>query len=50
MKGNLFEESDLSDLFAELASEEDVEDIQEDKEMEAAQRRYQEIIKKHKDE
>lgn len=48
MDQNFFEEGDLADLFKEM--EESRRDVpeEEDKEMNASKRRYQEIIKKHK--
>ncbi|MDK2807444.1 MAG: hypothetical protein PWP24_175 [Clostridiales bacterium] len=46
----LFDDSDLADLLTELNQNANVEKIEDNKEMEAAQRRYDEIIKKHKDE
>lgn len=47
---NLFSDADLADLFAEFESEENQTEEVEDAEMEASQRRYQEIIKKRKEE
>lgn len=45
----LFDDSDLADLFEEFQSEENQTEAVEDLEMEASQRRYQEIIKKRKE-
>lgn len=45
----LFNDADLADLFAEFESEENKTEEFEDAEMEASQRRYQEIIKKRKE-
>lgn len=45
----LFDDSDLADLFEEFQSEENQTETVEDVEMEASQRRYQEIIKKRKE-
>lgn len=45
----LFSDDDLADLLAELDSESNSIAVENDPEMEAAQRRYTEIIKKHKD-
>lgn len=51
MDGNkLFNDADLADLFAEFESEENQREEMNDPEMEASQRRYQEIIKKRKEE
>lgn len=48
MEQNLFSNDDLKELFKEL--EENSQDTEEnDPEMEASQRRYMEIIKKHKE-
>jgi hypothetical protein len=48
---NFFEDGDLSDVFADLdALNEELGDIEEDEEMIASQRRYDEIIKKHRGE
>ncbi len=48
---NFFDESDLSDVFADLdALNEELGDIEDDEEMVASQRRYDEIIKKHRGE
>jgi len=46
----LFEDDDLKDLFAEFnaANAKEGEQEKSDPEMEASQRRYQEIINKHK--
>lgn len=45
---NLFNDGDLEDLLAEL--EDSRLEEEKDPEMEASQKRYMEIIKKHKDE
>lgn len=50
MEPNLFNDDDLKDLFEELNETEEKEENPEDKEMDASQRRYMEIIKKHKEE
>lgn len=50
MKGNLFEDSDLADILAELEKVQDKTEENEDKEIQAAKRRYEEITKKHKNE
>lgn len=47
---NLFKDSDLADLLTELEADENKTVLDEDPEMEAAERRYQEIIKKHNEE
>ncbi len=48
---NFFEDGDLTDVFADLeALNEELGDIEEDEEMLASQRRYDEIIKKHRGE
>lgn len=44
----LLQDDDLKDLFAELEKETKDRPQEEDKEMEASQRRYQEIINKHR--
>ncbi len=50
-ESNFFEEGDLSDVFADLDKlNEELGDIEEDEEMIASQRRYDEIIKKHRGE
>lgn len=46
---NLFNDDDLADLLSELDNNNNKISIENDPEMEAAQRRYTEIIKKHKD-
>lgn len=46
----LFTNDDLADLFIEFESEENQIDGMNDEEMEASERRYKEIIKKHKSE
>ena len=48
-ENKLFNDADLADLFAEFESEENKTEEMEDAEMEASQRRYQEIIKKRKE-
>lgn len=50
MDGNFFKEDDLADLFREMEESQEGTEMEEDKEMSASQRRYQEIIKKHKQE
>lgn len=45
----LFNDDDLADLLAELDKESDDITVDDDPEMEASQRRYQEIIRKHKE-
>lgn len=50
MDNKLFNDNDLADLFAELNDTEDEVPEEVDEEMEASQRRYMEIIKKHKSE
>ncbi len=48
---NFFEDGELTDVFADLdALNEELGDIEEDEEMIASQRRYDEIIKKHRGE
>lgn len=47
---NLFNEDDLADLLTELESENSKVTIEIDPEMEASQRRYTEIIRKHREE
>lgn len=49
-ENKLFNNSDLADLFAEFESEENKTEEIEDAEMRASERRYQEIIKKRKQE
>lgn len=46
----LFSNDDLADLFMEFESDENKVDGVDDEEMEASERRYKEIIKKHKQE
>ncbi|WP_154520229.1 hypothetical protein [Velocimicrobium porci] len=46
----LFTNDDLADLFIEFESEENQINGVNDEEMEASERRYKEIIKKHKGE
>ena len=49
MEDKLLQEDDLKDLFAQLEDQEQGQAEEElDPEMEASQRRYQEIINKHK--
>lgn len=48
MDGNFFKDDDLADLFKELEESQEEVEVVEDKEMDASQRRYLEIIKKHK--
>ena len=46
-----FDDSDLADVFAQLnanMANDSENDAEDDKEMEASQRRYEEIIKKNK--
>ena len=45
---NLFSDDDLADLMAELEEENSKVPVESDPEMEASQRRYREIIKKHR--
>lgn len=47
---NLLTDDDLADLFSEFESEENKIDSVDDEEMEASNRRYEEIIKKHAEE
>jgi hypothetical protein len=49
-ENKLFNDADLADLFAEFESEENKREGADDAEMDASQRRYQEIIKKRKEE
>lgn len=49
-ENKLFNNSDLADLFAEFESEANKTEVVEDEEMLASERRYQEIIKKRKEE
>ena len=45
-----FDASDLSDVFKELdAANEKIEEIEDDVEMAASQSRFEEIIKKHRE-
>ncbi len=45
-----FDASDLTDVFKELdAANEKIEEIEDDVEMAASQRRFEEIIKKHRE-
>ncbi len=48
MEDKLLQEDDLKDLFAQLEEEQGQIEEKLDPEMEASQRRYQEIINKHK--
>ena len=48
MDSNFFKEDDLADLFKEMEESQEGTEVVEDKEMSASQRRYMEIIKKHK--
>ena len=48
MEEKLLDDDDLKDLFAELKETEKDRKLEEDPEMEASERRYQEIIHKHK--
>lgn len=48
MDVQLFSDDDLKDVFSQLDAMEDTEE-EKDPEMEASQRRYQEIIKKHRE-
>ena len=48
MEEKLLQDDDLKDLFAELKEDQKDREFEEDPEMEASQRRYQEIINKHK--
>jgi len=48
MDYNFFKEGDLEDLFKEMEESHQGVEEPEDKEMDASQRRYQEIIKKHR--
>ncbi len=50
MEQDFLKDDDLADLFAELEDVAESDPIEEDPEMQAAQRRYMEIIKKHKEE
>lgn len=50
MEKNFFKNEDLKDLLKEMEeSQTSADDAPQDAEMDASQRRYQEIIKKHKD-
>jgi hypothetical protein len=49
MAQDFLKDDDLADLFAELEDVPQTQVEEEDPEMQAAQRRYMEIIKKHKD-
>jgi hypothetical protein len=48
MEEKLLQDDDLKDLFAELNEAQEGAEEKIDPEMEASQRRYQEIINKHK--
>ena len=48
MDNNFLTEDDFGDLLAELEASQPEEDEVEDAETEASRRRYEEIIKKHK--
>jgi hypothetical protein len=48
MEEKLLQDDDLKDLFAELNQVQEKVQEEADPEMEASQRRYQEIINKHK--
>lgn len=48
MENGLFKDGELDDLFAELQAEQTGEKEPEDKELDASQKRYMEIIQKHK--
>jgi hypothetical protein len=48
MEEKLLQDDDLKDLFAELNEAQEGAEEEIDPEMEASQRRYQEIINKHK--
>lgn len=45
---NFFNDEDLEGLLAELVTDEDELDVEEDEEMKASQKRYQDIIRKHR--
>lgn len=45
-----FKEEELADLLKEMEDSAEEEPAEDEKEMSASQRRYQEIIQKHKDE
>lgn len=47
---NLLTDDDLADLFSEFESEENKIENADDEEMEASNRRYEEIIKKYAEE
>ncbi len=47
-ESKLFDDADLESLFAEFQSEENQREEVKDAEMEASQKRYQEIIQKRK--
>lgn len=48
MDGNYFKEDDLADLLREMEESAEEEPAVDEKEMNASQRRYQEIIRKYK--
>lgn len=49
MDNNFFDAADLSDVFKELdEANAQIEEVEEDVEMAASQRRFEEIIKKHR--
>lgn len=48
MENEFFKNEDLEDLFAELENTMEEEVLESDPEIQAARRRYEEIIKKHK--
>lgn len=52
MKDNMFfSNDDLADVFKELdEANESIEEVKQDEEMLASQRRFEEIIKKHRNE
>lgn len=48
MENEFFKNEDLEDLFAQLGDSMDEVVLENDPEIQAAKRRYEEIIKKHK--
>lgn len=50
METKLFENDDLKELFEQINNSTEVEEEIADKEMDASQKRYMDIIKKHKNE
>ena len=48
MDMNFFDKDELNDLLKEMEESHENDDEQEDAEMSASERRYMEIIKKHK--